>query len=125
MGRSGAKIVEAIQDSGRRDALLWNEAHFPALFAIETRHWKDAASLVPLPKASPRITTETYWARTIGTARMDDPGGRGETLIATKNYLMICSDPKKVTGLSFSISSMMMSSPGAILRKRETTTRSV
>lgn len=70
-----SKIVEAIPDSNRRKGLIWTKAHFPALFALETHHWADAASLPPVPDASPRVMTETYWARTIGTARKGDAEG--------------------------------------------------
>lgn len=70
-----SKIVEAIPDSNRRKGLIWTKAHFPALFALEKHHWADAASLPPVPDASPRVMTETYWARTIGTARKGDAEG--------------------------------------------------
>ncbi len=64
------KIVEGIRDSNHRKGLIWTEAHFPALFALEMHHWADAAALVPPPNASPRVATETYWARTVGAGHM-------------------------------------------------------
>lgn len=69
------KVVEGIRENSDREALIWTEAHFPALFALETYRWADAASLTPVPNASPRVTTETYWARTVGAARMGDAEG--------------------------------------------------
>lgn len=69
------KVVEETRDSSHREALIWADAHFPALFALETHHWADATSLASVPNAPPRVTTETYWARTIGAARMGDPEG--------------------------------------------------
>lgn len=65
-------IVEGISDAEKRKGLIWTEAHFPALFALETHHWADAAALMPPPNATPRVATETYWARTFGAARIGD-----------------------------------------------------
>jgi tetratricopeptide (TPR) repeat protein len=69
------KVVEEIRDSSQREGLLWADAHFPALFALETHHWADAASLISVPNAPPRVATETYWARTIGAAHTGDAEG--------------------------------------------------
>jgi tetratricopeptide (TPR) repeat protein len=65
-------VVEGISDAKKRESLIWTEAHFPALFALEAHHWADAAALMPPPNATPRVATETYWARTFGAARMGD-----------------------------------------------------
>jgi tetratricopeptide (TPR) repeat protein len=70
-----AKLVDEIRDSSQREDLIWADAHFPALFALETHHWADAASLASVPNAPPRVATETYWARTIGAARTGDAEG--------------------------------------------------
>jgi hypothetical protein len=69
------KLVEEIRESSQREGLIWADAHFPALFAIETHRWAEAASLAPVPNAPPRVLTETYWARTIGVARAGDAEG--------------------------------------------------
>ncbi len=50
-------------------------AHFPALYALETRDWSAAAALKPLAQAAPVYQAITYWARTIGTAHLGDAAG--------------------------------------------------
>ena len=47
-------------------------AHFPALYDLEMHHWADAAALQPAAGAPPHLQTITYWAQTIGAARMGD-----------------------------------------------------
>jgi tetratricopeptide (TPR) repeat protein len=47
-------------------------AHFPALYALEMRHWSDLAALEPAAGATPDLQSITYWARTIGTAQQGD-----------------------------------------------------
>jgi tetratricopeptide (TPR) repeat protein len=47
-------------------------AHFPALYALEMRHWSDLAALEPAAGAPPDLQSITYWARTIGTAQQGD-----------------------------------------------------
>ncbi len=42
---------------------------FPALYALELRHWSDAAALQPVPGALPNDLSVTHWARAIGAAR--------------------------------------------------------
>jgi tetratricopeptide (TPR) repeat protein len=42
---------------------------FPALYALELRHWSEAAALVPAPNADSTDKSITYWARAIGAAR--------------------------------------------------------
>jgi tetratricopeptide (TPR) repeat protein len=42
---------------------------FPATYALELHHWKEAASLIPVTNAVPGEHETTYWARTIGAAR--------------------------------------------------------
>jgi tetratricopeptide (TPR) repeat protein len=68
-------VVAGISNPKKRKGLIWTEAHFPALFALEAHHWKDAAALMPPPNATPRVATETYWARTFGAARIGDAEG--------------------------------------------------
>jgi tetratricopeptide (TPR) repeat protein len=48
------------------------EAEFPAFFHLELRHWAEAAALEANPSAAPIHQAITYWARTIGSARMGD-----------------------------------------------------
>lgn len=42
---------------------------FTAVYALELRHWPDAAALQPDPKTSDGDGAITYWARAIGSAR--------------------------------------------------------
>ena len=42
---------------------------FPALYALELRHWPEAAALEPAPGADSTDKSITYWARAIGAAR--------------------------------------------------------
>jgi hypothetical protein len=44
-------------------------SQFPAVYAIELRHWSEAAALTPVAKASLGDKSITYWARAIGAAR--------------------------------------------------------
>jgi tetratricopeptide (TPR) repeat protein len=71
-------VAEEFRHSSHREAPVWvgdaMEAHFPALCALETHQWAAAAALASAPNAPPRVATETYWARTIGSARMGDAG---------------------------------------------------
>jgi hypothetical protein len=59
-------------DMGMLEYYGFAGAHFPALYALELRHWSDAAALEPAASATPQLQTITYWARTIGTAQLGD-----------------------------------------------------
>ena len=59
-------------DSGMLEYYGFAAAHFPALYSLEMHHWQDAAALQPAPNAPPHIQMITYWARTIGSARIGD-----------------------------------------------------
>lgn len=60
------------KDSGMLEYFGYAEAHFPALYDLEMHHWSDAAALQPAANASPHLQMITYWARTLGSARMGD-----------------------------------------------------
>jgi len=45
---------------------------FPAMYALELRHWSDAAALQVVPGALRGDQSVTYWARAIGAARSGD-----------------------------------------------------
>jgi tetratricopeptide (TPR) repeat protein len=47
-------------------------AGIPARYAIERRHWSDAASLQPLSSPFPYAEAITYFARAVGSARIKD-----------------------------------------------------
>ena len=59
-------------DSGMLEYYGFAAAHFPALYDLEMHHWEEASALQPPPNASPDHQMITYWARTIGSARMGD-----------------------------------------------------
>lgn len=59
-------------DSGMLEYYAFAAAHFPALYHLELHHWADAAALQPAANASPHTQRITYWAQTVGSARMGD-----------------------------------------------------
>ena len=59
-------------DMGMLEYYGFATAHFPALYALEMRHWSDAAALEPAAGATAQLQTITYWARTIGAAQQGD-----------------------------------------------------
>jgi tetratricopeptide (TPR) repeat protein len=59
-------------DRSLGDYLSYGRAHFPALYAIETRQWKDAIALEPPTGAKPHTRSITYWARAIGAGHVRD-----------------------------------------------------
>ncbi|MGA3349539.1 MAG: hypothetical protein ABSC33_11000 [Candidatus Sulfotelmatobacter sp.] len=60
------------EDTGMLEYYGYATAHFPAIYNLEMRHWSDAAALEPAANATPELQMITYWARTIGSARMGD-----------------------------------------------------
>jgi tetratricopeptide (TPR) repeat protein len=59
-------------DQSLGDYLSYGRAHFPAVYAIETRQWKDAIALEPPAGAKPHIRSITYWARALGAGHLRD-----------------------------------------------------
>jgi tetratricopeptide (TPR) repeat protein len=59
-------------DTGMLEYFGFASAHFPAIYALEMRHWSDLAALEPAADATPELQRITYWARTIGTAQQGD-----------------------------------------------------
>ena len=59
-------------DTGMLEYYAFAAAHFPALYHLELHHWADAAALQPAANASPHIQMITYWAQTVGAARLGD-----------------------------------------------------
>jgi tetratricopeptide (TPR) repeat protein len=47
-------------------------AHFPAMYALETRQWKDAVALQPMPEGAPHLRAITYWAQAVGAGHLRD-----------------------------------------------------
>ena len=79
-------------------------AHFPALYDLEMHHWAEAAALEPAANAPPHLQMITYWARTIGVARIwamwTQPGGNArkfdeaEDATRKSKYAYILDGPK-------------------------------
>jgi tetratricopeptide (TPR) repeat protein len=61
-----------MDDTGMLEYMGYAGAHFPALYDLEMHHWSDASALQPAATAPPHLQMITYWARTIGSARMGD-----------------------------------------------------
>lgn len=67
-----AKAPASGADNGMLQYYGFAAAHFPAMFSLEMHRWSDAAALEPAANASVDLHMITYWARTIGSARMGD-----------------------------------------------------
>jgi tetratricopeptide (TPR) repeat protein len=67
-----ASAPKADNDMGMLEYYGFASAHFPALYALEMRHWSDLATLEPASGAPAHLQTITYWARTIGAAQQGD-----------------------------------------------------
>lgn len=59
-------------DTGMLEYYGYAAADFPAIYALEMQHWQEAAALMPAAISPPHDQMITYWARTIGAARMGD-----------------------------------------------------
>jgi tetratricopeptide (TPR) repeat protein len=59
-------------DQGFNGFLNYVRAYFPAKYALETRHWKDAEALQPPAGAEPMHRAITYWARAVGAGHLRD-----------------------------------------------------
>jgi tetratricopeptide (TPR) repeat protein len=67
--------INAMPTMGEGDMARYVEfarAAFPAMYTVEMRHWSEAAALEPPPDAGTSDEAITYWARTIGAARLRD-----------------------------------------------------
>jgi tetratricopeptide (TPR) repeat protein len=47
-------------------------AHFPAMYALETKNWKEAVALQPPSGAEPYNQAITYWAQAVGAGHLRD-----------------------------------------------------
>ncbi len=47
-------------------------AHFPAMYALETKSWKEAVALQPPPGAEPYNQAITYWAQAVAAGHLHD-----------------------------------------------------
>lgn len=53
-----------------RDMVTYTRTKFPVFYALETRDWKSAAALEPVPGASPDVLALTYWARIVADGHL-------------------------------------------------------
>jgi tetratricopeptide (TPR) repeat protein len=67
-----ASASKTDDDNGMLEYYGFAAAHFPALYALEMRHWSDVAALEPAAGATPELQRITYWARTVGAAQQGD-----------------------------------------------------
>lgn len=75
-----AKVIDEIKTMPKMKSMYGEDfdpqtnalSAFPAMYALELRHWSDAAALTPVPGALPGDLDVTYWARAIGAARSGD-----------------------------------------------------
>lgn len=65
-------VREQDMDTGLDGYLNQMRAHFPAMYALETHHWKDAMALQPPVGAEPEYQAITYWARAVGAGHLHD-----------------------------------------------------
>jgi len=75
--REARRLIEQLKSvpGVTKEQLAANEARFMSRQALETRHWKEAAGLLPSPDKSPGVQAPAYWGRTIGAARAGDLAG--------------------------------------------------
>jgi tetratricopeptide (TPR) repeat protein len=59
-------------DSGLDGYLDRMRADMPAMFALETHHWKEALALQPPAGAEPSAQAITYWARAVAAGHLRD-----------------------------------------------------
>jgi tetratricopeptide (TPR) repeat protein len=55
-------------------------AHFPAMYALETRDWKAAVALPVRADAQPYFQAITYWARAVGAGHLRDAASAREAV---------------------------------------------
>lgn len=59
-------------DPSLRGYLNRMRAHFPAMYALETKDWKEAVALQPPAGAEPYNQAITYWAQAVGAGHLRD-----------------------------------------------------
>jgi len=72
-----AKVIDEVKTMPKMESMYGHDydpqtnalSVFPAIYDLELRHWKDAATLQVVPGALPGDQSVTYWARAIGAAR--------------------------------------------------------
>ena len=69
-----ATIHEDDVDPGLDGYLDRMRAYLPAMYALETRQWKEALQLQPPTGAEPSAQAITYWARAVSAGHLRDAG---------------------------------------------------
>jgi len=72
MVRAQAAIGYDQVDKNLVDYLNRTRANSPAMYDLETRHWKEALALQPDPTAEPNNQAVTYWARAVAAGHLHD-----------------------------------------------------
>lgn len=66
--------LKAMSDLDEGDfKIAYASTAMPVRYAIERRHWAEAATLVPPREGPPQVTALAFWARGIGLARSGHP----------------------------------------------------
>jgi hypothetical protein len=68
-------VKTADLEEGFKSYLSYARAHFPAIYALETRNWKYAEALQPSAGAEPMHQAITYWARAVAAGHLRDVAG--------------------------------------------------
>src|SRR5271170_3716619 len=101
-----AKVIDEIKSMPKMESMYGHDfdpqtnalSAFPAMYALELRHWSDAAALTPVPGALPGDLDVTYWARAIGAARSGDLTEAHKNLREIENLRQKMLAEKKSTG---------------------------
>jgi tetratricopeptide (TPR) repeat protein len=56
-------------------------AHLPAMYALETHHWKEALALQPPVGAEPGSQAITYWARAVAAGHLRNVAAAGDAVL--------------------------------------------
>ncbi len=101
-----AKVIDEIKTMPKMEPMYGHDfdpqtnalSTFPAMYALELRHWSDAAALTPVSGALPGDLDVTYWARAIGAARSGDLTEAHKDLREIENLRQKMLVEKKSTG---------------------------
>jgi hypothetical protein len=74
---------------------------FPALYALELRHWSEAAALTPAANGDSTDKAITYWARAIGAARGGNLSEAGKDIAQLETFRQEMLKKKKPTYAQF------------------------
>jgi tetratricopeptide (TPR) repeat protein len=75
MVREQAAVGYEQVDENLVDYLNRTRVHSPAMYCLETRHWRDAADLKPDSQAEPYNQAIAHWARAVAAGHLRDAAG--------------------------------------------------